>query len=163
MSNNYSFMNARDTISGAMGAVYYTIDGNRKLGMQFKDLEAKMEKTKVEVPILGKMGKGNKSVGWKGTGSATLQYVSSDFRKKMVEFANTGKDFYFDMQVTNEDPTSAAGRQTVFLKDCNIDSIIIAKLDADETTLEEEFDFTFEGVELPETFTEISASSLSTK
>lgn len=151
MANTY--MDARDTISGAMGCVYYTIDGNRYLGMQFKDLEAKMEKTKVEVPILGKMGKGNKSVGWKGSGSATLQYVSSDFRKKMVEFAATGKDFYFDMQVSNEDPTSAAGRQTVFLKDCNIDSIIIAKVDADETTLEEDMDFTFEDVEMPEEFT----------
>lgn len=159
MATNYSFMEARDTISGSMGCVYYTIDGNRKLGLQFKNVEAKMAKTKVEVPILGKMGKGNKAVGWKGTGSATLQYVSSDFRKLMVEFANTGKDTYFDLQISNDDPTSAAGRQTVFLKDCNFDSVIIAKVDADETTLEEDMDFTFEGVELPETFNELTATT----
>lgn len=150
--SNVSILDARDTISGAMGTVYITIDGKRYTAMHIKDLEAKIDKSKVEIPILGKMGKGNKSVGWKGSGSMTCYYVTSIFRKLMVEFANTGKDFYFDIQVSNEDPTSGAGRQTTFLKNCNLDSLPVAKVDADETTLEEDIDFTFDGVELPEEF-----------
>lgn len=159
MATTNTYMDARDTISGSMGNVYYTIDGKRKLGMQFVSVEAKMDKTKKEVPILGKSGKGNKSVGWKGSGSATLHYVSSDFRQLMVNYAKTGEDFYFDMQISNEDPTSAAGRQSTILKDCNIDSIIIAKVDAAADTLDEDMDFTFEGVELPETFAELNGIS----
>lgn len=155
-NSSNTYMDARDTISGSMGNVYYTIDGERKLGMQFVSVEAKMDKTKKEVPILGKSGKGNKSAGWKGSGSATLHYVNSDFRKKMLEYAKTGEDFYFTMQVSNEDPTSAAGRQTTILKNCNIDSIIIAKVDADSDTLDEDMDFTFDDVEMPETFTALA-------
>ncbi len=152
---NFNSMKGRDTVSGSLGECYFTLDGRRYNGMQFINIEAKIEKTKKEVPILGKSGKGNKATGWKGTGSATLHYCSSIFRAKMLEFVKDGEDFYFDMQVTNEDPTSAAGRQTVILKDCNIDSMILTKVDADSETLDEDFDFTFEGVEMPETFSEL--------
>lgn len=120
--------------------------------MQAINVEAKIEKTKVEVPILGKTGKGNKSTGWKGTGTFTVHYNTSMFRKMLKKYAATGEDTYFDMQVTNEDPTSAAGRQTVILKDCNIDEGIVAKIDADADYLDEEISFTFEDVEIPEEF-----------
>lgn len=157
MANTLSYMDARDTISGSMGNVYYTLpDGNRTLGMQFVSVEATMEKNKKEVPILGKSGKGNKATGWSGSGSATLHYVSSDFRKLMLDYAKSGADFYFTMQIVNEDPTSAAGRQTVILKNCNIDSIVIAKVDADSDTLDEDMDFTFDDFEMPEMFSAIS-------
>ena len=54
--------------------------------------------------------------------------------------------------VTNEDPTSSVGRQTVILKDCNIDGGILAKFDADADYLDETLDFTFEDFEIPEKF-----------
>lgn len=152
---NNAYMDGRDVISGSLGNVYVTIDGRRYNAMQFINVEAKMEKNKVDVDILGKSGKGHKSTGWKGSGSASLHYVSSIFRRKMVEYAKTGKDFYFDMQVTNDDPTSDAGRQTTILKNCNIDSAIIAKVDASADQLDEDMDFTFDDVELPEEFTEL--------
>ena len=79
-------------------------------------LEARFEKKKTEVPILGKTGRGNKSTGWSGTGSATFHYNTSIFRELMARYKNTGEDIYFDIQVTNEDPTSSVGRQTVILK-----------------------------------------------
>ena len=120
--------------------------------MQALNLEAKLEKTKTEVPILGKTGKGNKATGWKGTGSATFHYNTSIFRELLERFKNTGEDIYFDIQVTNEDPTSAVGRQTVILKDCNIDGGILAKFDADGEYLDEDMDFTFEDFEMPEKF-----------
>jgi hypothetical protein len=70
----------------------------------------------------------------------------------MIRYAKTGEDFYFDIQVTNEDPTSSVGRQTVILKDCNLDSAIMAQFDADSTYLTETLDFTFESVEMSEEF-----------
>ncbi len=155
MANINTLMKGRDTISGSLGECYFTLDGRRYNGMQFISVEAKIEKTKKEVPILGQTGKANKATGWKGSGSATLHYCSSVFRKKMLEYAKSGEDFYFDMQVTNDDPTSAAGRQSVILKNCNIDSMILAKVDADSDTLDEDFDFTFDGIEMPESFNEL--------
>ena len=146
-------MKAMDSISAKLAECYVTIGENRYNFMQAINLEAKFEKTKSEVPILGKTGKGHKTTGWNGTGSATFHYNTSIFRKMMEDFKNTGNDVYFDIQITNEDPTSAAGRQTIVLLNCNIDGGILAKFDADsDDPLDEDMDFTFEDFEMPETF-----------
>jgi hypothetical protein len=146
-------MNAKDAVSASLAECFVTIDGNRYNFMQAINLEAKFEKNKSEVPILGKTGKGNKTTGWKGTGSATFHYNTSIFRELMVKYKNTGEDVYFDIQVTNEDLTSSVGRQTVVLKGCNIDGGILTKFDADAEYLDEDMDFTFEDFEMPEKFT----------
>ena len=145
-------MKAKDAISAKLAECFVTIGTNRYNFMQAINLEASFEKTKTEVPVLGKTGVGNKSTGWKGAGSATFHYNTSIFRQMMLQYKNTGEDVYFEIQVTNEDPTSAAGRQTVVFKDCNIDGGILAKFDADGEYLDEDMDFTFEDFEMPETF-----------
>ena len=145
-------MSARDTVSASLAECFVTIDGVRYNFMQAINLEATMEKSKTEVPILGKTGKGNKSTGWKGTGSATFHYNTSIFREMLYKYKETGEDVYFDIQVTNEDPTSSVGRQSIILKDCNVDGGILAKFDADADYLDEDMDFTFEDWEMPEKF-----------
>ena len=148
-------MNAKDTVTASLAECFVTIDGTRYNFMHAINLEASIEKTKTEVPILGKTGKGNKSTGWKGSGSATFHYTSSMFRSLLLKFKETGEDIYFDIQVTNEDPTSSIGRQTVILKDVNLDGGILAKFDADGEYLDEDVDFTFEDFEMPETFKQL--------
>lgn len=145
-------MKAKDSLSAKLAECYVTIAGNRYNFMQAINFEANFERTKTEVPILGKTGSGNKSTGWKGTGSATFHYNTSIFREMMLKYKDTGEDVYFEIQVTNEDPTSAAGRQTVVFIDCNIDGGILAKFDADGEYLDEEMKFTFEDFKMPETF-----------
>ncbi len=148
-------MNAKDAISASQAECYVTIEGNRYNLMQAINLEAKVEKTKSEIPILGKTGKGNKTTGWKGSGSATFHYNSSIFRELLYRYKETGDDVYFDIQITNEDKGATVGRQTIVLKDCNVDGGLLAKFDADAEYLEDEMDFTFEDWEMPETFTEL--------
>lgn len=145
-------MKAKDTLSAKLAECFVTIDGKRYNLMQAINFEAKFDRTKTEVPILGKTGKGNKSTGWKGTGSATFHYNTSIFREMMLRYKDTGEDVYFEIQVTNEDPTSAAGRQTVVFVDCNVDGGILAKFDADGEYLDEDMDFTFEDFTIPEKF-----------
>lgn len=147
-----SVMNAKDAISASLATCYVTIGTDRYNFMQAKNVEANITKDKTEVPILGKTGKGNKSVGWSGSGSATFHYNTSIFRQLLKQFKDTGEDVYFDMQITNEDPTSTVGRQTVVLKDCNIDGGLLAAFDAGGDILEDKFDFTFEDFEIPEEF-----------
>lgn len=156
-------MLAKDTISASLAECYITIGNRRYNFMQAINLEAKFEKTKTEVPILGKTGKGNKATGWKGTGSATFHYNTSIFRKMMLDYKSTGADTYFDMQIINEDPTSAAGKQEIMLLDCNIDGGILAKFDADSEYLDEDMDFTFEDFSMPTEFTELSGFAMATQ
>lgn len=155
MNNNVT-MSAKDTLSAALAECFITIGTHRYNFMQAINLEATFEKTKTEVPILGKTGKGNKATGWKGTGSATFHYNTSVFRQMMLDYKETGQDTYFDMQITNEDPTSGVGRQTIILKDCNIDGGILAKFDADADYLDEDMDFTFEDFSMPESFANLT-------
>ena len=150
--NGNVVMKAKDTVFAALAECFVTIGTRRYNFMQAINLEAKFEKNKTEVPILGKTGKGNKATGWKGTGSATFHYNTSIFRELMKRYKDTGEDVYFDIQVTNEDPTSSVGRQTVILKDCNMDGGLLAKFDADAEYLDEDMDFTFEDFEMPEIF-----------
>ena len=145
-------VNAKDALSAKLAECFVTIGNNRYNFMQAINFEAKFERTKTEVPILGKTGTGNKSTGWKGTGSATFHYNTSVFREMMLKYKDTGEDVYFEIQVTNEDPTSSAGRQTVVFMDCNIDGGILSKFDADGEYLDEDMDFTFEDFKMPETF-----------
>lgn len=145
-------MNAKDAISASLAECFISIGDERYNFMQAINLEASIEKTKSEVPVLGRTGKGNKATGWKGTGSATFHYNTSIFRELLANYKKTGQDVYFDIQVTNEDPGSGAGRQTVILKDCNMNGGILTKFDADAEYLDEDMDFTFEDFEIKESF-----------
>ena len=147
-----TIMNAKDAVSASLAECFVTIGDNRYNFMQAINLEAHFKKNKTEVPVLGKTGKGNKATGWTGTGSATFHYNTSIFRELMKRYKDTGEDVYFDIQVTNEDPTSSVGRQTVILKDCNTDGGLLAKFDADAEYLDEDMDFTFEDFDMPEIF-----------
>ncbi|MDO4301546.1 MAG: phage tail tube protein [Clostridia bacterium] len=141
-----------DPISGKLGECYANIDGSMEDMLYVKKVEAKVEKQKKEINVLGYSGSKNKSAGWKGTGTATLYYMTSIFRKKMLEYMNTGKDFYVDMFIVNDDPSSNAGRQKIWLKNVNFDGITLAMLDVDNTELNEELSFTFDGAEMVEEF-----------
>lgn len=145
-------MHAKDSIHGAQGEAFVTIEGNRYKLANVINLEARYDKTKTQVPIMGRVSKGNKSTGGEGTGSATFHYNTSIFRELLYRYQETGEDIYFDIQVTNEDASSDVGRQTTILKDCNMDGGIVALIDADAEYLEDSFDFTFERFEFPEKF-----------
>jgi hypothetical protein len=146
-------MKSNDAISGSLAECFVTIGANRYNFMQAVNLEASIEKIKSEIPLLGKTGKGNKSSGWKGTGKATFHYNTTIFRDLLYTYKQTGEDVYFDIQVTNEDKSSAVGRQTVILKGCNINGGILTKFDAGAEFIDEDLDFTFEDWEMPEKFT----------
>ena len=160
MAESTAIMNGKDAISGSLGKCFVTIGNNRYNFMQAISLEASMEKTKTEVPILGKTGKGNKATGWKGTGSAKFHFNTSIFRELLQNYAKTGEDMYFDIQIVNEDPTSSVGKQTIMLIGCTMDSGLIARIDADADYLEDEFDFTFEDWKLMDKFTPLSGMSI---
>lgn len=151
-ANNIT-MHAKDALHASLARCYVTIGSNRYNFMQAKNLEANFEIEKTQIGILGRTGKANRSTNWKGSGSATFYMNTSVFREMMLAYKQTGKIIYFDIAITNYDPNSAAGAQTVVLKDCSIDGGILAKFDVDGEFLEEDMDFTFEDFEMPEKFT----------
>ena len=151
-------MNARNAVSAKMAECYVTIDGNRYNFMSAINLEVTFEKNKIEVPILGRMNRGNKAVSSAISGSAEFHMNTSIWRELAYRFQESGEDIYFDMQITNEDITASdIGRQTIILYDCNWDSMTLAAFDADsDDILTETIEFTAERFELPEKYTLMS-------
>lgn len=147
-----AFLRARDTISGQEGRAYARINGNIEEMFYIKTLEATVEKEKAEIKTLGRRGTQHKAIGWSGTGSMTIYYVTSRFRQMMYEYMQNGVDTYFEIQIINEDPASSIGTQEVTLKDVNLNSVIMASLDTESEALEEEVEFTFENIELARSF-----------
>lgn len=148
-------MQAKDVVSARLASAYVTVDGERFLLFQAKKLEAKFEKKKAEVDILGRVTQGHKATGGNGTGSMTIYKNTSRFTQMLKDYKDTGADVYFDMQVTADDPTSDAGTETVILKNCNLNSAVIADFDASGDWLEQDIDFTFEDWEMPSKFNDL--------
>ena len=143
---------AGDTLSGQAGKATATINGSVEEMFYLKDIEATLEKNKTEVKTLGKRGVQNKAAGWTGTGSMTLYYVTSLFRKQAIDYVKTGRDTNFTITIVNDDPGSSVGKQTIVLYNCNIDSVILAKLDVESDVLDESIDFTFDDVDILDAF-----------
>ncbi len=145
-------MNAKDAISAKLASCYVTIDNERYLLMQAKNVEVKYEKDKQEVPILGRTTKGNKSNGGKITGSCTIYHNTDLFTEMLAGYQDRGEDMYFDMVITNEDPSSSAGARSVTINDCNINGATVASFDADGEFLEQEMEFTAERFDIAKAF-----------
>lgn len=148
-------LNAPDTISGKEGRAYAKIDGNNEDLFFAKTIESTVEKSKSEVKAIGKRMTGHKTTGGNGTGSMTLYYMTPLFRQMIKQWKETGQDIYFDMVIENDDQESSAGKQSVLLIDCNLDSVVLGKLDGDsDEPLDEDVDFTFEDFDILTPFTQ---------
>lgn len=148
-------MNSKDAISGSLAECYITIDGNRYNFMQIYEFNASYDMNVVDVSILGRTSKGHKAVGGSGTWSGTAHFNQSILRQLLYRFKTTGQMTYFDIQVTNSDPTSSVGRQTIILKNCLMESGTLTKFNADEELLTEDISGTFEDWEMPEAFSNL--------
>ena len=155
----WKFMKAEDAISGKEGALYATIDNKVVQIAECKNINAKITKNKTEFKALGYRGTQHKATGWSGTGTLVIHYASSRFAKMMIDYAKSGIDQYFTLQIVNKDPTSKIGKQTVNLKDVNLDESEIAKLDTEAEFLDQSMNFTFSDVDIPDEFTELNSTT----
>lgn len=154
-----SFLKAGDTISGQEAVatlLVHNADGSTTVENAFwgKQLEATAEIEKTDIYTLGKRGAQHKPNGWSGSGSLTIYYITSLFRKMALQYIKTGVPVFFDINVRNEDPGSTVGAQTVVLKNCTLDSVILAKFDVESEVLDEEVSFTFDDVDILDEFVE---------
>jgi len=151
-----TILQAEDAVNGREGEAIAEINGQIIKLMELSNITITVEKNKTEFKAMGTRNTQNKAIGWTGTGSATVRYVSSRFAKMIEEYAHTGRDTYFTIVVTNEDPGSRTGKQVIQVLGCNIDSIDIAKLDIDSEVLEQDIDFTFNDFNILQDFNSLT-------
>lgn len=148
-----AFLLERDTINGKEGKAFITIDGRNQELFSIKNLEAIASIQSEDMAVVGTTTIQSKNTGVKKTGTMTIYYGSPLFTSMVMQYMNLGKLPYFDMQVTNDDPTSTVGTQIIGLYGCKITGDIpIAKLDADTSMMEQAVSFTYTRAAELETF-----------
>lgn len=154
MSN--PIMHATNALHGSKATCFFTIDDRRMNFMHMTEFEAGWDVNTQNVPILGKVGYGHKSAGGNGTWTGTAHFNQSHLRVLIDHYQKTGEMPYFKIQVTNEDPNSNVGRQTVVYNDCLIGGkVILSKFQAGDELLTENLSGTFESFDIPERFREL--------
>lgn len=95
--------------------------------------------------------------GTKLTGTATIYYGTPLFLDMALEYINKGTMPYFDIQITNSDPTTTVSSQIVACYGCKLSGTIpMSILDSDTNMLTMEISFTYSSVEKMEGFSDPS-------
>ena len=152
-----SYLKAGDTITGQEAIARMTVhntDGTSSVEDLFmaKKIEGKAQMNTTDVKTLGKRGVQKKPNSWTGTGSMTVYYVTSVFRRMMLLYMKNGTPVFFDLIITINDPASTVGLQTTVLKNCLLDEVILAKLDVDSEVLDEDLTFSFDDADMLDEF-----------
>lgn len=155
--NEMGYLYAGDVISGQQATGMITVhnaDGSTTVEDIFwaRNIIATMTINKTPLRVVNYRGEQHKPNGWTGEGSMNIYYVTSIFRRMAVQYAKSGVLPYFDMVVTNFDPSSSVGAQTTMLKRCLIDDVLLVKLDIETDTLDEDVGFSFDDFEILEEF-----------
>lgn len=145
-------LNSNHLINGGSGMAYIRKDGKRFQAANVNSVDASVEFEKMEKKALGKRMTIHKITSGSGSGTLNMSYMGSVFRDALLEWRKTGKQPYFDLDLTNDDPSTPHGRQTVVLYNCLPDEITLSMLDSEGEELEEEIPFTFEDFDIPEKF-----------
>lgn len=151
-----ALMNEDNAIYGALAECFITIEGRRYNFMSMTEFESTWEPKIVDVPILGKVGMGHKTAGGKGSWKGTAHYNQSHMREIADRYQKTGVMPRFEIQVSNEDPTSTVGRQTIIHRGCLCDKFTLSKFKSGEELLDEELSGTFDSWDMPEKFKDMA-------
>lgn len=147
-----AFLLERDGLNGKSGKAFTTIDGRNVELFGLKKFEATEEYQKSDFPVVGTKSIQQKITGVKHTGSCTVYYGTPEFVKIAAEFQRTGKMPDITFQVTNDDPATTVGSQTIAYYNVVLDKIPLSILDDSADFLETEIAFTYGSFEVLKAF-----------
>ena len=139
-------------IDGAEGTIYAIVQG-QKYGMALvQNLTANAEKTKDQYNRLGTRTPMHRSRGVNLTGSMSVYSGGKLLQEMMFQYIKDGVDVFFEIVVTNEDPTSNIGRRVASLKNVNLDNVLMTSVDIETGALAEDVSFTFDDIDYLDQF-----------
>ena len=148
MAINEGYLLAQDSYRGAAGKAFTVINGSNELLFGLKKFNSSAEIQTGEFKVVGALTEQEKVKGLKYSGSATIYYGTPTFLTLLSEFKRTGKFPTINFQITNDDPSSSLGTQTVVLYNVILKKIPIAVLDDSAESLQIDIEFTFSDFEV---------------
>lgn len=134
---------------------YGTIDGNRYELFFARNFEGKVNVVTKEVPMLGRVMNGRKATGAEGKFKLTIYRITDKFTEMVLEYLDTGILPEFELQVTEDDPSTPMGRSTKIYSDCMIDGeVLISVFDDSGDFIEQTIEGYYFDVKMPEKYTD---------
>ena len=144
-----SFLLERDTLHGAAGKAFLTINGQVKELFGAKKVQTQAEIQGTDMKVIGTKRIQNKPGGVKQTGAGTCYYGTPIFADILAQYIHTGEMPYFSLQTTNDDKASSVGVQTIAYYNCKLSGTVpLSVLDAEADMLTFDFSFTYEDFEI---------------
>ena len=138
------YLLAKDTVNGAEGKVFVTIDGKQIEVAGMRNITTNAEIHGNDMRDIGTRTIQNKANGAKLTGTGNIYYGSPLWTDIVLEYINSGKMTQFDIQITNTDPTTTIGSQTMAYYGCELTGTIpLSILNSEEAMLNYDFNFTY--------------------
>lgn len=147
-----AYLLERDALNGKEGRAVCTVNGKQMELFGLKNLKIDYSLDSSDFKIVGTRLVQKKTTGIQLTGSMTIVYGTPTFKQMIKDYMVTGAIPYFTLQVTNNDPATTVGEQTIALYNCRLNSGNIAQLDADADFLTEDVSFDFTQFEILKSF-----------
>ena len=152
-----SFLLERDALNGKQGSAFMTIDGQNIEMFNLKKFQSDAEFQETDFKVVGTTLVQKKTTGVTLTGTMTIYYGTPHFLRLLQEYLKTGRLPYFTLQITNDDPATSVGTQTVVLYNVKLQKLPVAMLDADADFLEMEVGFSYTNIEVLNYFNDAPA------
>ncbi len=143
-----SFLLAKDTVNGAEGKVFVSIDGQQTEVAGMRNIKTTASLQSSDMRVIGTRKIQEKPNGAKLSGTGNIYYGSNIFTDMVLSYINTGVMPEFDISITNQDPTTSVGSQVMAYYGCHLSGEIpLSILDSEEAMLNYDFNFVYTRVE----------------
>lgn len=137
-----SYLLAKDTVNGAEGKIFVTMDGKNIEVAGMRNIKTVAGIQSQDMRVIGTRRIQDKPNGAKQTGSGNIYYGTDLFTSMVLQYCNTGVMPEFDIQITNQDPAASVGSQVTAYYGCHLTGDIpISILDSEESMLNYDFNF----------------------
>ena len=139
-----SYLLAKDTVSGAEGKVFVTAGGKNIEVACMKNITTNAEIQSSDMRVIGTRTIQTKNNGAKLTGSGNIYYGTNLWTDMVLQYIETGVMPQFDLQITNHDPTTTVGSQSIAYYGCTLTGTIpLSILNDEEAMLSYDFNFAY--------------------
>lgn len=143
-----AFLLERDALNGKEGSGFMNINGRNIEMFQIKNFQTNANFQEADFKVVGTRLVQKKSTGVELTGNMTLYYGTPEFIRLVENYIKNGQLPYFTLQITNYDPSTSVGTQTVAYYDVKLQSLPLSILDADTEFLTADISFSFTSFEI---------------
>lgn len=149
-----SYLLAKDTVNGAEGKVFITVDGKIIEVACMRNISTNAGIQSNDMRVIGTRAIQDKPSGVKQTGKGNIYYGTDVFTDMVLQYINTGRMPEFDIQIINTDPATTVGSQNMVYYGCHLTGDIpLSVLDSEEAMLNYDFNFSWTKVARLQAFT----------